>query len=258
MRHTKTVTKVCIAPHIEGIVTGCRDAQVRLWRRDSSAPAVFSGHSLVVTAVVISPDNKRIISGSRDNCIKIWDVSTGNLLCSITENRNLITDMKLSDNILVQTSEDKRVRIWDTRNLDLIHAFPFKSYIQTSCDISLDGNLIVSGSNGFNGSGCQLNIWDIRNRTQIHELRGHLQGVNAVAFLPVQPSKTVVSASKDSVIKVWDLEQESCSMETRLAGMGSIFSVLSYEEGDVLSGTENGCSFLEVVSRNSLVPTLMF
>ena len=36
----------------------------------------------------------------------------------------------------------------------------------------------------FNGAGCELNLWDIRTKKQLSEMKGHQQGVECVAFVP--------------------------------------------------------------------------
>lgn len=259
MRHDgKAVTALENAPVIGGVVTGCRDTNVRLW--NGTTPAVFPGHSLVVTAVVITPDNTRILSGSRDNCINAWDVKTGKLLYSIAESRNLITAMKLipQQNILVQTSEDKRVRLWDTRNLQLIHVYPTQHYIQTCCDVNSAGTCIVTGSNGFNGSGCEVSLWDVRTRQPLGDLRGNEQAVNCVKFLSNSEGNIVVSGSKDSVVKLWDITKRECILDKRLPGMGSVTDLISYPDGSVMCSSSNGCVLLTLDDRNQITETVCF
>ena len=259
MRHDgRSVTAIENAPVIGGVITGCRDTNVRLW--NGTTATVFPGHTLVVTAVVTTPDNTRILSGSRDNCINAWDIKTGKLLFSIAESRNLITAMKLipNENILVQTSEDKRVRLWDTRNLQLIHVYPTKHYIQTCCDVDSGGNCIVTGSNGFNGSGCEVSMWDIRTKQLLGDLRGNEQGVNCVKFLPSSNGNIVVSGSKDSLIKLWDITKRECILEKRLPGMGSITDLVSFSDRSVMCSTTNGCVLLTLDDRNIITETISF
>ena len=257
MRHgDRPITAVQSAGAIDAVVTGCRDTKVRLWQ--GSTATVFSGHSLVVTAVAITPDSDRILSGSRDNCINAWDVRTAKLLYSISESRNLITALKLipNEHVLVQTSEDKRVRLWDTRNLQLIHVYPTKHYIQTSCDVSADGNYIVSGSNGFSGSGCEISLWDVRAQRLVCELRGHTQGVNTVKFL--HDSSVVVSGSQDSLVKIWDVTRRECVLEKRLPGMGAVTDLVTYPDSSIVCATSGGCVLLTQTDPGCVTETICF
>ena len=43
-------------------------------------------------------------------------------------------------------------RLWDPNNLQIAATFPCKQYIQTHCELSLDGRYCVTSSNGFEGT----------------------------------------------------------------------------------------------------------
>jgi WD40 repeat protein len=126
-------------------------------------------------------DNTLMMSGSRDNSLILWDTQTGNALLNSHINRNLVghhhrhcvfrrkkkriclakvTDLNWSSDgkLLIQSGEDKEIRIWDPLTLKLIHSFPKKQYIQTSCQFNSDATLAISTSNGFQGNGCEVTV----------------------------------------------------------------------------------------------------
>lgn len=49
-------------------------------------------------------------------------------------------------------------RVWDSRAWQVTNTFPAKQYIQTHCDVSPNGNYLVSSSNGFGGQGCEATV----------------------------------------------------------------------------------------------------
>lgn len=49
-------------------------------------------------------------------------------------------------------------RVWDSRTWQVTNTFPAKQYIQTYCDVSPNGNYLVSSSNGFGGQGCEATV----------------------------------------------------------------------------------------------------
>lgn len=49
-------------------------------------------------------------------------------------------------------------RVWDSRAWQVTNTFPAKQYIQTHCDVSDNGNYLVSSSNGFGGQGCEATV----------------------------------------------------------------------------------------------------
>jgi WD40 repeat protein len=65
---------------------------------------------------------------------------------------------------------------------------------------SRDNRLIAAGHGGADGL---VRIWEVLTGKEVIALRGHLGGVNAVAFTP--QGNRVVSGGSDSTILVWDL-----------------------------------------------------
>lgn len=99
-------------------------------------------------------------SGSRDNTVKIFDISRRDPLLSKTINRNLVTHISRipNTNLICQTSEDRVMKLFDTRNLELVHEFPIKAHIQTHCSVSNDGIYAIASSGGSNGDGCEITV----------------------------------------------------------------------------------------------------
>ncbi|KAK6041722.1 WD domain, G-beta repeat protein, partial [Cooperia oncophora] len=97
--------------------------------------------------------------------------------------------------------------LWDPRNLELIAQLPRKNHIQLHCEF-IDDKVLVSTSNGFNGDGCEISIWDLRTRKLLRELRGHEGSVPCVAGLTqtVTLKRLLMSVSMDRTIRIWNIE----------------------------------------------------
>lgn len=148
--HEAAVNAVAVCTSAALVATASRDKTVRLWRAgwaeeagsatadttaSVSAPsacsfpsfaptATLSGHTLTVSAVTLSADGTRVATGSRDTTVRLWDVASGAAIYRGQRAQNLVTCLKWypasgsaggSQNILVQGSEDLRVRLWDVR-----------------------------------------------------------------------------------------------------------------------------------------------
>ncbi len=48
-------------------------------------------------------------------------------------------------------------------------------YVYFPLCVSTSGHLCLTGSNGFDGAGCELRLWDVRMRAQIAQFEGHAQ-----------------------------------------------------------------------------------
>ncbi|XP_014441060.1 WD repeat-containing protein 31 isoform X2 [Tupaia chinensis] len=188
-----------------------RDRTVMMWDlHGSSQPRQqLSGHAMVVTGLAVSPDSSQLCTGSRDNTLLLWDVGTGQCVERASVSRNLVTHLCWvpREQYILQTSEDRTLRLWDSRGLQVAHVFPAKQHIQTYCEVSLDGRTCISCSNGFGGEGCEATLWDLRQtRNRICEYKGHFQTVASCVFLPraVSLMPVIATSSYDCKVKIWN------------------------------------------------------
>ncbi|XP_035420578.1 WD repeat-containing protein 31 [Cygnus atratus] len=209
--HEHEVTKVTCALDSNRIFSASRDKTVMMWElhRTSGPSQHFPGHDLVVTGLAVSPDATQLCTGSRDNTVCKWDIETGGCLGRAAVSRNLVTHLCWvpGEPYIIQTSEDKTVKMWDSRELRVAHTFPGKQHIQTCCDVSQDGRYVLSSSSGFAGEGCEATLWDLRQtRSQVREYKGHFQTTASCVFFPRGPAlaPSIATSSYDSKVKVWD------------------------------------------------------
>ncbi|XP_035197497.1 WD repeat-containing protein 31 [Oxyura jamaicensis] len=244
--HEHEVTKVTCALDSNRIFSASRDKTVMMWElhRTSGPSQHFSGHDLVVTGLAVSPDAAQLCTGSRDNTVCKWDIETGGCLGRAAVSRNLVTHLCWvpGEPYVIQTSEDKTVRMWDSRELQVAHMFPGKQHIQTCCDVSQDGRYVLSSSSGFAGEGCEATLWDLRQtRSQVREYKGHFQTTASCVFLPRGPALTssIATSSNDSKVKVWDQDTAACLATACLEGAGPLASLAVCDSSTLLCATFN-------------------
>ncbi|KAI3384186.1 hypothetical protein SNEBB_008219 [Seison nebaliae] len=164
-----------------------------------------------------------LFSGSRDGSIKKWNINTGKIITEIRIERNLITDMIFSPltNMLIQSSEDQRIRLFGAKSLDLLYEFPRRPYIVKCLDVTYDGTFILAGYHGTNiGYGADIRLFDITRREEIKAFVGHQQTVVGVKFIygSEDPLHNLgdnvllyraLSAANDNTIKLWDLREKN-------------------------------------------------
>ncbi|XP_042691804.1 WD repeat-containing protein 31 [Centrocercus urophasianus] len=258
--HEHEVTKVTCTHDSNRAFSASRDRTVMMWElHGTSGPRqFFPGHELVVTGLAVSPDASRLCTGSRDNTIRKWDVETGECLCRAALSRNLVTHLCWvpGEPYVIQTSEDKTIRMWDSRELQVAHTFPGKQHIQTSCDVSQDGRYCVSSSSGFSGEGCEATLWDLRQtRSRVCEYRGHLQTTASCVFLPRGPALTpsIATSSYDSKVKIWDRDTAACLATACLEGAGPLVSLAACDSSTLLCASfRSGIHVLQLRHREEL------
>uniref|UniRef100_A0A3B3XX84 Uncharacterized protein n=2 Tax=Poecilia mexicana TaxID=48701 RepID=A0A3B3XX84_9TELE len=204
----------------------------------------FCGHELVVNGIAVSPDGRKLCTGSRDNWMCLWDIESAKCEHRHNISRNLVTHVCWvpASFSVVQTSEDKTIRVWDSRSWQVTNTFPAKQYIQTHCDVSPNGNYLVSSSNGFGGQGCEATLWDLRQPgCKVVEYRGHLQTTACCTFLPVFSggSAQIATSSHDCSVKIWDQNTAVCLGTLSLDGAGPLVSLTPTDTNSLLCASFN-------------------
>jgi WD40 repeat protein len=119
----------------------------------------FKGHAGAINALAISPNGQTLVSGS----------------------------------------DDKTLKIWNLRTLQLLYSSPPSQTAFTSLAISADENTIVAGSQGGT-----VRIWNLQTRELVgNPTKLHEGSINCVAINP--DCQTVVTCGSDRTLKVIDL-----------------------------------------------------
>lgn len=268
--HPKDITQVAVDSTGSTIATASRDCTIRLWRHEHVQKPVgeLVGHDLVVTAIDFSKVNPTVLcSGSRDGAVAIWDVTRARKQTEKHTNRNLVTGVKWlhSEPVFIQSSEDKALRMWDSRANLTATAFMTTNHIHRCCDVNGDDSMFITGSGGFAGDGCMIMEWDRRVTSMpLNVLTGHKEGINTCIHLTVKfvKSQNVVSmhasGSQDGEIVLWrtggslanDTSVDQLAARL-LVGCGPVLSLAQVGESTICAGTFSGGAAIIDIVENS-------
>ncbi|XP_061429983.1 WD repeat-containing protein 31-like [Lethenteron reissneri] len=250
--HARDVTKVACVPGGTHVFSASRDRTACMWHRAHPADgpvATFSGHELVLTGLSLNHDGSVLCTGSRDNALCFWDVDTGVCVRRASLPRNLVTDLCWvpGSALVAQASEDKTVRLWDSRTAQVSVLFPPKCHIQTSCAVSPSATHLLSTSAGVNAEGCEATLWDGRQPCgAVREFHGHSQSSSSCCFLP---GGLLGTASHDGTARVWELHATECVCVAILGG--PLTAMCSGGDGRILcGGFHSGVHVLELISSH--------
>ncbi|KAI1712480.1 WD repeat-containing protein 31 [Ditylenchus destructor] len=242
--HEREVTKV-IYKHVgckHIVLSGSKDCTVRIWQFNSTEYCNrFDGHEMGITGLAALDDTK-FVSASRDGRINIWDVNVGTPLRSTQNKQNLVTHIEFDskNQLLYQTSEDGCLKLWDARDLRLIHTFPSKSYPQWHCDICPSSELCLTSNGGSQSEGSEVSVWDIRQRKLLREFYGHEGNVRSAIFLNVDQvtwKKLVLSVSSDGTARIWNLNTGMCLWTESIHA--ELNSCVAFADGSIAIGGSN-------------------
>jgi len=238
--HNRSISALACDSRTGKLYSGSRDRCIAV----DSGMFVQDAHDLSVTGLCMG-DNM-LCSGSRDTSVKAWDLETGTCITHRQFPRNLVTCLNYSAmrKLVVQGSEDLCVRLWDMKQgaqSSPVTVLGGYVYFPVSLDVNENSEQVLTGCKGFDDTGSQVKLWDLRNPSRpLLTMEGHCRDVVGCAFVG---SSHVASASCDGVFRLWKISSDTakCVREENLSssltglhktGKGNKLLVTSFS-GDV-------------------------
>lgn len=243
--HTNDITSLAFAPSLNLVASGSRDEYICLWdiskicedtTKHRSYPVNnLHGHELTVTALAI--DQGQLFSGSRDNTVCLWDLHTGSCLnrCSIP--RNLVTGVKWipGERCVLQSSEDKHLRVWDTRTMDIVQNLLHPQCLLTACDVSEDGRSFYTSSRGPVENTATATRWDRYAGAIMREYPHLSDNLNTCSLC--NEFSCLITASNGGSLYFWDVDNGLLLFEKKFYS-GPIYSINRMSgQNDILCST---------------------
>ncbi|GAA5809254.1 hypothetical protein MFLAVUS_002659 [Mucor flavus] len=160
-----------------------------------------SGNKSEVTCIAPSPNKKDYAVGYGDGTIRIWNIKSSTSTVTLSGHRAAVTALAFDH----------------------------------------DGTRLASGSKDTD-----LIIWDVISESGLYRLKGHKDQITCLAFLNtkdieehdvgVSSDGYVLSSSKDTLIKLWDLSAQYCR-ETLVGHRSEVWSfAVSKDQKIIISG----------------------
>ncbi|KAF2104131.1 WD40 repeat-like protein [Rhizodiscina lignyota] len=170
------------------------------WKYGRCRTRVFKGHTDGVMALQF--DDNILATGSYDKHIRIWNIRTGECLRILKGHESGIRCLQFDSDtgVLMSGGLDKTIRVWNWRTGELLRTMTGHS----------GGIICINFAHGIIASGSQdhtVRVYDTK-RQETYVLKDHTDWVNSVK-LDI-PSHTILTASDDCTVKLWDLESKQC------------------------------------------------
>ncbi len=116
--HTNSVFCITAIPGGK-VISGGRDAQLKLWSKSEAPETSISAHLLHIHAIQLQPSERLVATASMDKTVKIWDAGTLDLLKVLDKDKlpfhkaSVNTLLWLDDHTLASAGDDKLVFVFE-------------------------------------------------------------------------------------------------------------------------------------------------
>ncbi|KAJ4391281.1 hypothetical protein N0V93_004898 [Gnomoniopsis smithogilvyi] len=214
------------------------------WKLMRYSLKTFKGHSNGVTCLQIW-DDTTLATGSYDNTIKIWDLETGEEVRTLTGHTRGIRSLQMDDHKLLSASLDGTVKFWNWRTGQCLRTL--SSHSDGVISVHFQEEVIASGSIDHS-----IRVYNFQTGTTF-SLNHHDDWVNNVKVDML--SRTLLSASDDCTIVLWDLDTREVIREF-VGHVGHVQQVLGLPhdfepDEDPSTAAQDPTETMSVTSGNS-------
>ncbi|CAG8442083.1 2687_t:CDS:10 [Ambispora gerdemannii] len=198
--------------------------------------------------IIYDATGKLAISPALEDVV-IWDLKKGiKIGCwHDADNKSEVTVIQKSPNKVDYAVgySDGSIRIWNIKSSILPVIFNGHRGAVTALAFDKNGTRLASGSKDTD-----LIVWDIVGEVGLYRMRGHKDQITAIRFLqkplvgiensddvPSSSPGFILSSSKDTLLKLWDLNTQHC-VETVVAHRNEIWDFdVSRDETMLVTGS---------------------
>ncbi|XVF70197.1 hypothetical protein PTKIN_Ptkin11bG0141900 [Pterospermum kingtungense] len=183
----------------------------------------------------------QIASSNFEGVVQVWDVTRSQVLTEMKEHEKRVWSIDFSSadpTMLASGSDDGSVKLWSINQGVSICTIKTKANV-CSVQFPLDSGRSLA----FGSADHKIYYYDLRNsRMPLCTLVGHNKTVSNIKFVD---TSTLVSASTDNSLKLWDLSTDNTPLQSFTGHMNvKNFVGLSVSDGYIATGSETNEVFI--------------
>ncbi|KAF2154681.1 WD40 repeat-like protein [Myriangium duriaei CBS 260.36] len=197
------------------LVSGSRDKTIKVWQLSTQKclRTLKGQHDQSVLCLQFDPVEDIIVSGGSDSYVVIWRFRDGELIRRMTSaHRESVLNLRFDERYLITCSKDKTIKIWNRKPI-------------------MSNDMIIPGMS--RGRFPQEDPIMLEPYTELGSLGGHGAAVNAIQIY----KDTIVSASGDRTIRMWNIQTGECLKD--FSGHSKGIACVQFDGRRVVSGSSD-------------------
>jgi len=206
--HNAPLIYATLSPDQKVLATLGEDLKIKLWKWDNTDnPQLMHtfDQSKSVWSIAFSPDSKSLAATGNDQAVRVWDVASGKAVHTIVDAHlntgGLAIAYSRNGKYIGSAGKDGKFKLWNAQSGLLereIIVNNTKAWIYGLSFSPDDRNVAIGNAIKT------IQIFDIASGELLKTLSGHTAEVHALSYSP--DGEYVVSASRDSTLKLWKAE----------------------------------------------------
>ncbi|XXY52706.1 AAA family ATPase [Sorangium sp. So ce269] len=243
---------VCITTPAGQLISGSRDASVRVWELASReclyelsptgqapSPSPAASEQGWITALALMPGGEQVLAASGDGTLSRWDLALGQCLQRVGSGQGRVDALAILPwgGHLLCGMADGAIAVWDLAAERRILRLAAHANAVSACAATSDGRRMLSASHDRSAR-----LWELGGPESLMAQDGHAAPVTAAAL--TLDGRLAVSASEDRLLKLWDTATGVC--RATLTGHADLVTAcaISPDGRRVLAGARDGSVLL--------------
>ncbi|XP_068338398.1 WD40 repeat-containing protein HOS15-like isoform X2 [Pyrus communis] len=240
------------------LATGSYDGQARIWSKDGELKTTLTRHKGPIFSLKWNKKGDYLLSGSVDKTAIVWDIKSGEWKQQFEFHSAPTLDVDWRNNICFATcSTDTLIHVCKVGENQPIKTFSGHQGEVNAIKWDPTGTLLASCSDDYTAK-----IWSTKQDKYLHDLKEHVKEIYTIRWSPTGPGTNnpnqqlvLASASFDSTIKLWDVEQGRL-LYSFDGHRDPVYSVAFSPDGEYLaSGSMDKCMHIWSVKEGKIVKT---
>ncbi|CAN6539837.1 unnamed protein product [Malus baccata var. baccata] len=240
------------------LATGSYDGQARIWSKDGELKTTLTRHKGPIFSLKWNKKGDYLLSGSVDKTAIVWDIKSGEWKQQFEFHSAPTLDVDWRNNISFATcSTDTLIHVCKVGENQPIKTFSGHQGEVNAIKWDPTGTLLASCSDDYTAK-----IWSTKQDKYLHDLKEHVKEIYTIRWSPTGPGTNnpnqqlvLASASFDSTIKLWDVEQGRL-LYSFDGHRDPVYSVAFSPDGEYLaSGSMDKCMHIWSVKEGKIVKT---